>query len=92
MRTGFEKTSDKILETLLTNLRSGLQSVLDMSVEEMFAGDGKNVAPSQAAQLNFTIIHMIREEADRRGLNYDSFGPDTKAIEDAWLVERLKEQ
>lgn len=92
MSTGFETTSDNVLKTLLTNLRSGLKNVFDMSDEEMLSGDGKNVPPIQAAQLNFTLIHMIREEADRRGLNCDSFGPDTKALEDAWLVERLKEQ
>lgn len=91
MKTGFETKSDDVLKTILTNLRSGLQNVLNMSAEEMFVGDGKNVPPSQAAQLNFTLIHMIREEASRRGINCDSFGPDTKAIEDAWLFERLKE-
>lgn len=92
MASGLENNSDKTIETIIRNLKSGVMKVLNMSPEEIHKVEGKNAPPAQAVQLNFILLEMFQAEALRRGMDYDSIGPDIREVEDAWLEERLKEE
>lgn len=92
MATGLENNKDSTIETIIRNLKAGVVSVLNMTPEEIHKQEGKNVPPSQAVHLNFILLEMFQAEALRRGMDYDSIGPNLREVEDAWLEERLKEE
>ena len=89
MRSGLEHVSDKAIETFVTNLKSGVLEVVDMGPKALVGNpDKKECPPCAAFETNLGMLQAFQAECLRRGLDYDTIGPDIREIEDMWLQAR----
>ncbi len=87
MRTGLESQSDETLARLITNLKNGALEVVNMGDEAFVTDPNKKECPPVAAfQLNMGLLETFQAEALRRGMDYDSIGPNIREIEEMWIA------
>ncbi|QQO39875.1 hypothetical protein SEA_BELFORT_222 [Streptomyces phage Belfort] len=88
MRTGLENTKQETLEILITNLKSGVLKVIDMGPAALVSDNPKECPPAAAFETNMMILQAFEAECLRRGIDFDSIGPNIREVEDRWLEAR----
>lgn len=87
MKTGLEHISNDAVATFIRNLKAGVLEVVNMGDKAFVSDPNKKECPPVAAfQLNLALLEMFQAEALRRGMDYDSIGPDIRKIEEMWIA------